>query len=273
MVLSSHDDVEEAFEAFGKAAACRRRLGDQTREAITRAAQAHLLYQSGIVDDRAGELLTAALALPIVATNPPLRALLEGELALDHQAHGRTAEADRIVSAILADARLDGSFISICALNCGADLAMDANEYSLALQRNAQELRQTRAMPINALETCSGIARALAGLGQDAIAIELNAAVEANIDQEGSRWAFDTLARGSESELQLMAAARARLGDAATHEAERRGRHRQREELLDLALALADEHAATPRSSAERETADGQTHALSRTSVEATRRR
>ncbi len=245
MLLSSHDDVEGAFVTVGKAAACRRRLGDHSAEAIARAVQAHLLYQSGVLDDRAGILLRAAVRLPGVESNLQLRALLEGELALDHLGFGRTEEADRIVSAILTDSRLEGSFISMCAMDCSGDLAMASHEYNVALERYAQVLRRTRAMPINGLFACSGIARALAGLGQDAIAIELNAAVEATIDREGLRWAFDTLAPPPESELQLIAAARARLGHPATHEAERRGRNRQRDELIDLALALADEHAGS----------------------------
>jgi hypothetical protein len=99
-------------------------------------------------------------------------------------------------------------------------------------------------MPINGLFLCSGIARALAGLRQDSAAIELDVAVEANIDREGSRWAREALAPAPERELALMAAARARLGSPGTAEAERRGRDLQHDGVIDLALALADEHAA-----------------------------
>jgi tetratricopeptide (TPR) repeat protein len=244
MVLSSNDDIEGAFAAVGRAADCRRWLGDQTREAVARAAQAHLLFQSGIDDARAGNLLEAALALPLVDRNPQLRALLVGELALYHYLLGRIEEADPIFSEILADSRLDGSFISMCAMDCWGDLAIARGEFDVALHRYTHTLRRARVMPINGLFVCSGIARALAGLGEDAAAIELDAGVEANIDREGSRWARETLAPTPDAELQLMAAARSRLGSDAAAEAQRRGRARGRDELIDFALALADERGA-----------------------------
>jgi len=244
MVLASKDDIEGAFAAFGKAAECRRRLGDHTREAVTRAVQAHLLGQSGICDERARDLLEAALALPPVDHNPQLRALLVGELALYHVDLGRIEEADPILSEILADSRLDGSFISMCAMDCWGDLAMAGDEFGVALHRYARTLRAARVMPINGLFICSGIARALAGLGEDAAAVEVDAGVEANFDREGSLWARETLAPAPYRELQLMAAARARLGSDAAGQAQLRGRDHARDELIDLALALANEHAA-----------------------------
>ncbi len=243
MVLSSQDDVEGAFAAVGKAADCRRRLGDHTREAVACAVQAHLLYQSGIVDERVGDLLQAALALPPVEVNPQLWALLEGELALHHYQLGRSEEADPIISEILADSRLDGSFISMCATTCSGDIAMARAEFDVALHRYAQTLRGARLMPINGLFVCSEIARALAGLGEDAAAIELDAGVEANIDREGARWVRETLAPAPDRDIQLMAAAQTRLGSQAAAQAQRRGRDLEREELIDLALALADEYA------------------------------
>src|SRR5579872_1127045 len=245
MVLSSRDDIEGAFAAIGMAAACRHRLGDQVRETITIAVQAHLLHQSGIADERAGNLLHAALALPAVDHNHQLRALLEGELALYHVLLGRVEQADPIISRILGDSRLEGSFISMCAMDCWGDLAIARNEFDIALHRYAHTLRRTRAMPINGLLVCSGIAAALAGLGEDCAAIELDAGVEANIDREGVRWARDTLGPPPETEIELMRAARARLGPEATAEAELRGRDHERHDLIDLALAMAGEHAAT----------------------------
>ena len=207
MVLASKDHIEGASAAPGKAAECRRRLGDHTREAVTRAVQAHLLGQSGICDERARDLLEAALALPPVDHNPQLRALLVGELALYHVDLGRIEEADPILSEILADSRLDGSFISMCAMDCWGDLAMAGDEFGVALHRYARTLRAARVMPINGLFMCSGIARALAGLGEDAAAVEVDAGVEANFDREGSLWARETLAPAPYRELQLMAAA------------------------------------------------------------------
>jgi tetratricopeptide (TPR) repeat protein len=244
MVLSSKDDIEGAFAAFGQAADCRRSLGDHTREAVARAVQAHLLGQSGIFDERAADLLQAALTLPPVDHNPQLRALLMGELALYHVDLGRIEEADPVLTEILADSRLDGSFISICAMDCWGDLAMARDQFDIALGRYAHTLRAARVMPINGLLICSGIARALAGLAQDAAAVELDAGVEANIDQEGSRWAVETLAPVPQREVQLIAAARARLGNDAAAQAQRRGRDHERDALIDLALALADEHTA-----------------------------
>jgi predicted ATPase/class 3 adenylate cyclase len=244
MVLASNDDIEGAFAAFGRAADCRRRLDDHTREAVARAVQAHLLGQSGIYDERAAHLLTAALTLPAVDHNPQLRALLMGELALHHVNLGRTEEADPILSEILADSRLDGSFISMCAMDCWGDLAMARDEFDIALDRYAHTLRAARVMPINGLQICSGIARALAGLGQDDVAVELDAGVEANFEREGSVWARESIAPAPQRELQLMAAARTRLGSDAAAQARRRGRDHERDELIDLALALADEHAA-----------------------------
>jgi hypothetical protein len=228
---------------MGRAADCRRTLGDHSREAVARAVQAHLLNQTGIDDERAGDLLEAALALPL-DPNPQLRALLLGELALHHYLLGRIEEADPIFSEILADSRLDGSFASMCAMDCWGDLAMARGEFDVALHRYAHTLRRVRVMPINGLFVCSGIAHALAGLGDDAAAIELDAGVEANMDREGSRWARETLTPTPDNELQLMAAVRARLGSDAAAQAQRRGGARERDELIDLALALADEHAA-----------------------------
>ena len=244
MVLSSKDDIEGAFAAFGQAADCRRSLGDHTREAVARAVQAHLLGQSGIFDERAADLLQAALTLPPVDHSPQLRALLMGELALYHVDLGRIEEADPVLTEILADSRLDGSFISMCAMGCWGDLAMARDQFDIALGRYAHTLRAARVMPINGLLICSGIAHALAGLGQDAEAVELDAGVEANIDREGSRWVVETLAPAPQREVQLIAAARARLGNDAAAQAQRRGRDHERDPLIDLALALADEHTA-----------------------------
>jgi predicted ATPase/class 3 adenylate cyclase len=243
MVLASTGKVEEAFAAFDRAAACRRMLRDHTHEAITRAVQAHLLYQSGIVDDRATVLLEASLALPAVGYDPQLRGLLVGELALQHFVHGRMDEADRILSAILADTRLDGSFISVLAMDCWGDIAMARGEFATAIHRYAQELRRARAMPVNGLLVCSEIALALAGLGEDCAALELDTGVEANIDREGFRWVSETLGPRNDTDAQLMAGARARLGTGATAEAQQRGRERDRDEVIDFALSLADEHA------------------------------
>ncbi len=243
MVLASTGDVEGALAAFDRAAECRRMLGDHVHEAIARAAQAHLLYQSGIVDDRGGVLLRAALALPPIEHDHQLRGLLEGELALQHFVHGRIDEADRIISAILADARLDGSFVSVLTMDCWGEIAMARGQFAVALHRYSQELRRARAMPVNGLLVCSGIALALAGLGDDCAAVELDEGVEANIERERFRWVSETLEPPSDADLQLMAAARGRLGTRATAEAQRRGRERDRDEVIDFALALAEKHA------------------------------
>jgi len=95
MVLASKDDIEGAFAALGKAADCRRRLGDHTREAVTRARRHTCLANPGSTTERAGDLLEAALALPTVDHNPQLRALLVGELALYHVDLGRSRKPIR----------------------------------------------------------------------------------------------------------------------------------------------------------------------------------
>ena len=120
---------------------------------------------------------------------------------------------------------------------------MARDEFDVALHRYAHTLRAARLMPINGLFICAGIARALAGLGEDAAAVELDAGVEANFDREGLLWARESLAPAPGRELALMAAARARLSSDAVAQAKRRGRDREHDELIDLALTLADEHA------------------------------
>ena len=223
MVLASTGKVEEAFAAFDRAAACRRMLGDHTHEAITRAVQAHLLYQSGIVDDRAAVLLEAALALPAKGTTtssgdcssassrPALRARADGRSRPDIVGDPRGCPARRIVHLSARD-------------GLRGDIAMARGEFATAMRRYAQELRRARAMPVNGLLVCSEIALALAGLGEDCVALELDAGVEANIDREGFRWVSETLGPRNDTDGQLMAAARARLGTGTTAEAQRRGR-------------------------------------------------
>jgi hypothetical protein len=228
--------------AFERAAVCWRSLGDHAREAVARASQAHLLYQWGIVDDRAEALLKTALALSSIEHNARLRGLLEGELALQHLVHGRIDDADRIVSTILTDPRLDGSFISLALMDCWGEIAMARSQFDTALQRYARELRRVRAMPFNGLLVCSSIALALAALGDDYAAVELDTGVQANIDREGYRWVTETLGPPNNTELDLMAVARTRLGPGASAEAQRRGREHDRAEVIDRALALADEH-------------------------------
>ena len=120
---------------------------------------------------------------------------------------------------------------------------MERGQFAVALHRYSQELRRARAMPVNGLFVCSAIARALAGLGADDAAVELDEGVEANIERGRFRWVSETLEPPSDADLQLMAAARGRLGTRATAEAQRRGRERDRDEVIDFALALAEKHA------------------------------
>ena len=126
------------------------------------------------------------------------------------------------------------------------DLAIAHDEFDIALHHYAP--RTAARSPSDANQRTAHLLgddqRTLAGLGQDAAAVELDAGVEANIDQDGSRWAVETLAPVPQREVQLITAARARLSNDAAAQAQRRGRDHERDALIDLALALADGHAA-----------------------------
>jgi hypothetical protein len=116
---------------------------------------------------------------------------------------------------------------------------MRRGRYAEAMPHYVDALRRLRGTQLhNALIQCDSVSIALAGLGRDAEAIELRAATQAVGERDA------TIGLPEPDELipdgpELLAASRARLGDAAAAEAERRGRARDLDDLVSWVALLA----------------------------------
>lgn len=241
MVLVADEDMQGAVAAVGDAAVCYRALGDERGEGLAVAIQAQLLNQSLVKDGRAAESLRRALESPAAQHDPRLRAFLLGELGINHYVMGRLDEAEALLSQVVDDPRIADSYIHSAAVSWWGDCALDRGEFAVALGRFAASLRLSGSTRFNALIQCAEIAVALAGLGYDAQAIEVMAAAQAIVER-------DDLGRLDDSmwgdRLRLLDAARDRLGESAVAKAQEQGRARDAQDVIDWALALADEHAA-----------------------------
>ena len=169
------------------AAACLRRLGDERGEVLAVAIEAHMRAFAGSGGTaRARQLLDAALLLPAARADLRLEQVLRGEIAITLVEAGEVDEAEPMLAEMIADpGRTD--FTTGFAWGYWADCALARGNYDAALERYAETLWRFRAMQLhNVLVQCFSIATALAGLGRDAEAIELMAAVQAVGERGGT---------------------------------------------------------------------------------------
>jgi predicted ATPase/class 3 adenylate cyclase len=236
-VLVSRADLAGAADAAARSAASWRRLGDQRGEAMALVTAAHMLGFARVEEDveRARELLDAAGALPAVRADRRLEDLIGVEVAINRFAAGAIDDAEALLAEVEADAgRTD--FFSQFAGSYLADCAVIRGEYDEALPRYAEILRRMRGTQLhNVLLQCHCMATALAGLGRDREAVELIEATQAVGEREGIDLP-DELSIAP----QLLAGARARLGQEACAQARRRGRERERDvdDIVSWALSL-----------------------------------
>ena len=236
VVLASRADMAGGAFAAAGAAACLRRLGDERGEVLAVAIEAHMRAFAGSGGTaRARQLLDAALLLPAARADPGLEHVLRGEIAITLVEAGEVDEAEPMLAEMIADpGRTD--FTTGFAWSYWADCALARGNYDAALERYAETLWRFRAMQLhNVLVQCFSIATALAGLGRDAEAIELMAAVQAVGERDGTVNLPEELRPES---VPLAAAATERLGEPAVAEARSRGRARTLDDIVAWAVSL-----------------------------------
>ena len=123
------------------------------------------------------------------------------------------------------------------ALKEQGDRALDAKRYEDALARFAAFVREIRGTDIhNVLLQCTGIVVALSGLGRDADAVDLHAAIAATMPPYSSLLLGQDLYPGGS---ELLERSRERLGPRAVAEAEQRGASRTIEDVEEWVVSMA----------------------------------
>jgi predicted ATPase len=239
LVYAAKGNNRGSAVAAGRSVERCRQLGDQRGEALGLIREAHMLTFLAPDDVARGrELLDAALALPPVQADRRLQDYVQAEIAMNLYAAGALDDAEPILREIAADAgRTDWG--SDAASSYLGDCEMRRGRYAEAVPHYVDALRRLRGTQLhNALIQCDSVAIAMAGLGRDAEAIELRAATQAVGERDatiGLPESDELIPEGPE----LLAASRARLGDAAAAEAERRGRARDLDDLVSWVALLA----------------------------------
>jgi predicted ATPase len=234
--------VEGAAAALGSAERWNA-LGNEAAEVLSRFQATHLLATEGALDEARAHV-AAARALPSVATDTRLRDILLCEQGVVHLYAGELDDAEAAFATILSRPS-QGDFAFVVALTSAGDVAVARGNYEVALERFVVSLeRMSRSGQLhNMLLQCLCIACSLAGLGRDAEAIEVMAAVDAAAARDGAMViAEDAFPQGRG----LLPAARARLGDEAVAAACERGARRDLDDLLEWALSMAPQPVAAP---------------------------
>jgi hypothetical protein len=166
-----------------------------------------------------------------------LQLVLDGVRVANLVVARRLDEAEAKISEIL-QAGDRSSFGTDVAITSWADCALMRGDHGAALERYGQSLRliPSRTQTHNALLECYGIACSLIGLGAEAEAIEMMAAVEAAAERGDIAMIREDTTPGQAARF---VAARQRLGEEGVAEARRRGRRRDVEDAIAWALELA----------------------------------
>jgi predicted ATPase/class 3 adenylate cyclase len=227
---NSADLAEDAAELY-------RRLGNVRAEARALVQAAHLLTfldQDEIARGR--ELLRTAGEAVAADPDPRIADLIESAVAINLFASGDWDGAETMLGDISADStRTD--LLSFFAPSYMADCAVMSGRFEQALARFAAYVRVLRGTDThNMLLQCAGIVVALAGLGRDAEAIELQAAIIATLP----RYSHIHLERELYPQgPELLERSRTRLGQRAVAEAEQRGAARTIEDIEAWVVSMA----------------------------------
>ena len=241
ILVGAGSDQKRAAELAERAAELFRRLGNARGEALALQRAAHLLTfldQDEVARGR--ELLRTAGELVAHDPDPRIADLLESGLAINLFATGDWDGAEAMLSDISADsARTD--LLSSFAPSYMADCAVMSGRYEQALARFATYVRVLRGTDAhNVLLQCAGIVVALSGLGRDAEAVELRAAIAATKPRHSHiLLGADLYPQGPE----LLERSRTRLGPSAVAEAERRGASRTIGDVEAWVVSMAPETA------------------------------
>src|SRR4051794_1928944 len=214
-------DQKMAADLALRAADCYRQIGNARGQALALAQGAHVLTFLGPDEIARGrELLRTAGEVAAVDPDRRITDLLESALAINLFASGDLDSAEAMLRDIYADStRTD--LVSSFALSYLADCAVMTERYEQALARFAAFVRAIRGTDThNVLLQCVGIVVALSGLGRDAEAIELQAAIAATMPPHSAILVGADLYPEAPG---LLERSRARLGPSAVAEAERRG--------------------------------------------------
>jgi hypothetical protein len=237
IVVGVGTDQKAASDIALQAAECYRQNGITRGQALGLSQAAHVLTFLGPDQIARGRELLR-VAGEVAARDPDRRItdLLESSLAINHFASGDLETAEAMLRDIYADtARTD--LISSFALSYLADCAVMAGRYEEALGRFAAFVREIRGTDThNVLLQCVGIVAALSGLGRDAEAVELHAAVAATMPPHSSILQVADLYPDGPDMLER---SRERLGPRAVAEAEQRGASRTVEDIEAWVVSMA----------------------------------
>lgn len=230
-------DHQLAADLTLRAAECYRRIGNARGQVCALAQAAHALTfigSDGVARGR--ELLRTASEVAARDPDPRLANLLESELAINLFTSDDFETAETMLREIYADStRTD--LISSYALSYLADCAIVSGRYEQALARFAAFVREIRGTDThNVLLQCVGIVVALSGLGRDAEAVELDAAIAATMPPHSALLLDADLYPGGP---ELLERSRERLGPSAVAEAERRGAGRTVENVEAWVVSMA----------------------------------
>jgi predicted ATPase len=237
MVRCLQGDMAGAAEFTEAAVACHRRTGPPAELLNSLAINGHMLTLANRGED-SRRCLNEALELAAADdADPRLRDQLEGTLAFAAVVEGRYEEAARRLQDVMArPERTD--FAAKAAPSYWADTALGQGDYGTALARFASALRDLRDYDLNnSVLQMIGMAAALAGLGSDERAAQLEGAIQSASREIGMA---DEVLSDQEMYAAPLRAAAERLGEQRWEQLRNDGRRMNLVAAVKWALEVAE---------------------------------